>query len=334
MIIGMRRPAVSWRNLVLSLLGIALFVGMLYVSGVDNLPAVLHPDPVISLMTGGAIALQLFMFSERWRTITNGLVESNSATAFDQYFYALSSRAMGQFLPQTASIVVVRSTMLNQFHGIPLQKGIVSVLFDKLYDLFMVILLVGPVLLLISGMASTAQAFAISLIGVGIVSVIIIMRYDWWLRGMLGLVRLVRAMIRRMPFLRRVNYVEKLDQLDNLAQWKLLRHPTVLRAYGLTIVGQLLMVLRTWLIAQAIGVDISGATAFLAVALAQGSILIAITPGSLGMMEASWYAVLEVNNVPSEDIAAFMVAHRIFTIISLAVSWLVVYAIAMIRARH
>lgn len=330
---GMRNPSLNWRKLVLFILGVVAFIGLVHFSGAEKLPNLLKPDPGLLSLAGVFIALSLFMFAERWKAITDGLLDTQLTTSFAHFFYVVSSRAVSQFLPQTASVIVVRSTMLNQTHNIPLQKGVVSVLLDKLYDLFMVVLLFFPVLVFVLGIVTTAEAFVLALLILAFVSVFVSVRYAWWLTLVLQSIRLLRSILQSLPLVQNLRALEKLEELDRLVDWEPIGQKTVLKAFWLTVVGQFMMVTRTWFIAHAIGINISFPAVFLAVGLAQSSVLIAITPGSLGIMEAGWYLGLEANGVVSEDIAVFIVAHRVFTALIIVVLWLATYMIALFKTR-
>jgi uncharacterized protein (TIRG00374 family) len=327
---GMRKPHIRWRKLFLTFAGFGLAAGIIAISGSDRLAGILKPDIPLTLLACGIIALQLFFFSERWRTLTIGVLEAHTATSFEHFLYVLSSRVTSQFLPETASVIVVRSTLLNRLHAVPLKIGITSVLLDKSLDLLMVILLIGPTLLFLSGLVSTTLAFFVSLGLLGIVAAVVTLRPTAGLTGIQALIAALTLVIQKVPFLQRVSVLAKLESLE-VTEWQFLHHSSVLRAFWLTVCGQILMVIRTWLIARAVDVNISGITAFWAVALAQSSIIIAITPGSLGIMETSWYLVLDFNHVPSEQIAVFVVAHRLFSIIAVTLAWLITYGLAMNR---
>ena len=96
--------------------------------------------------------------------------------------------------------------------------------------------------------------------------------------------------------------VEEADQLQGRA---------VQIASLLTLVGTLAMLLRSWLIAQTVGLDISPPQLVAGIALAQASLIVAVTPGALGTLELGWYVGLSAAGVPDERIAPFLIAHRL-----------------------
>ncbi len=124
-----------------------------------------------------------------------------------------------------------------------------------------------------------------------------------------------------------------LEKLDNLETWRMLDHRVVLCAYWLTIVGQFLMVLRAWMFAQSVDLDISFTATFIGVALAQVSLLFAITPGGLGTSEAAWYIALAGADVTSETIVTFLVANRLFQTITMALAWLATYLLSIVSKK-
>lgn len=325
------RTRPSWRKAALTLLGLAIFGALICIGGADSLHKITRPDPFWLLGGSSVVALMLLTFTTRWRILTDRLANQQVTDLFTYYFYALSSLMLGVFIPQTAGMVASRTAALNRLENIPLGKSLTSVLFDKLFDGFMVVMFVWPGLLLILDITTLPQATAIALVEFGLVSALITMRYELWLRLVQGMVSAGRAVIKHIPLLRRVNRWKSLERLDDLEGWHMLERDTVLSAYWLTAAGQGLMVLRSWMFAQAVGLDISLMGAFIGIALAQVSLLLAITPGALGTVEAAWYLALAGAEVAPESIVTFLVAHRLFQTAALALTWLVVYLVKVRR---
>jgi uncharacterized protein (TIRG00374 family) len=86
----------------------------------------------------------------------------------------------------------------------------------------------------------------------------------------------------------------------------------MLGAFGWTVLKFLSLVLRAFLIAQALGLDISFDAFFLATPLAQASLLLAFTPGGLGFNELGWFGALALLGIETNNILAFLVGHRLF----------------------
>jgi uncharacterized protein (TIRG00374 family) len=317
----------------LSLLGLAIFVALIYFAGWESLGKVARPN--LAWLAGGmlGIAFMLYLVSQRWGGLADSLAGRPAATAFEYYFYGVSSMALGTFLPQTASVVVVRSAALNRIGKLSLRKSVTSVLLDKLFDAFIMLVFATPALLLVFEVVSLRWAFLLALIIFVLVSALIVGRYQLWLRLMQGLVSFAVRVVRRVPFLKRIGQLQAIERLENLEEWDVLQRKTILRAYWLTAGAQVALAARSWMIARAVGLDISPIAIFMGIALVQASLLIAMTPGALGVAEAAWYIALAGSGVPPDMIAAFLVAHRVYQSIAIALTWLGVYLASLIAHR-
>lgn len=317
----------------LTLLGVAIFGILVYVGGWESLHKVARPNLFWLAGVVACVALTLFIFSARWGVLANGLAGRRVASTFDLYFYAVSSLALGILVPQTASVVVVRSVALNRLVRISLQRSIASVLLDKLFDAFFMLLFAWPAMLLSLKLVTLPQVVLISLLEFGVVSALIVGRYTLWLRLMQRLVSLAVVLLGRVPFLKGIERRKAVERLEHLEEWDVLQRRTVLWAYWLTVAGQVMMALRSWMIAQAVELAITPWAAFVGVALAQASLLIAITPGGMGIVEGAWYIVLAGADIPTDTVAAFLVAHRVFRSMAVALTWLVMHLLRLINNR-
>jgi uncharacterized membrane protein YbhN (UPF0104 family) len=83
-----------------------------------------------------------------------------------------------------------------------------------------------------------------------------------------------------------------------------------LQAYGITVLRYLLMAARFVAIAQAVGVAVPPLLVFVGIPVAQLGLLLAVTPGGLGMLEAGWLGVLLLAGLPRQDIATLLIGQR------------------------
>ncbi len=129
-----------------------------------------------------------------------------------------------------------------------------------------------------------------------------------------------------LPFLKKSNQLNNIGALHNIKELDVLQRRVVLRAYFLTALGQLLLAIRSWLAAMAVGLNIiTPLETFVAIGLVQASILVSFTPGALGFADAAWFIALESAGVPKEIIAVFLVAHRIIENLAILLCWLPLY---------
>jgi uncharacterized protein (TIRG00374 family) len=124
--------------------------------------------------------------------------------------------------------------------------------------------------------------------------------------------------------------MQNIEAVYNLKELEVLQRRTVLRAYFLTAFGQIMLAVRAWLAAMAIGLDmITPLDTFIGIGLVQASILISVTPSALGFADAAWFVVLAGAGVPKENISVFLVALRIIEYLAIFVCWLPLYLLKM-----
>jgi uncharacterized membrane protein YbhN (UPF0104 family) len=69
-------------------------------------------------------------------------------------------------------------------------------------------------------------------------------------------------------------------------------------------------------------------------ALAQASLIVAITPGALGTLELGWYVGLSAAGVPDERIAPFLIAHRVLQSAFVLLLYALSYLLHLTTGRH
>lgn len=309
------------RKLFPLLLGIILFAGVIALTGEDSFSRLGRLRPGWLAAAGGGVALMMFIFSLRWRVVANALAGQvlDSRTAF--FFYAITSSATSLFMPQTANVVVVRTAMLNRLSGAPLAQAGISVLLDKLFDLLPVVLLTPNALVLLAGAISLETMLAI-IGGEVLIAALLIWRYHRLYPEIItALLKGMVALTKRLPFLKRLKMVSRLESIE----FGSLNGRAVRTACWLTLVGTLTMWGRSWLISQTIGLSISPLELLAGMALAQASLILAITPGSLGTLELGWYVGLKAAGVPDDSIGAFLLAHRLLQSVWVLVIYLLIY---------
>jgi uncharacterized protein (TIRG00374 family) len=316
---------------------ISLLVGLLIVAflvsriGVEEILHSIQPDIGLLLLGALAIDVMIGIFSTRWSILANSLANTKSISAFNCFFYSISSLAAGLLFAQSASLIVVRAGALNRFENMPLPRSLASVLIDKLFDLSYIVLFIVPTLLFLFKVVTMEQAFWIALALFALVSLLIVYRYSLWSRAIQWMILTAAKIMRRLPFLKNLRLLNQLEKFENLEALELLQQSTIGRAYWLTALGEIALVLRSWLIAEAVGLDVSPLAIFMGITLTQMSLLVALTPGGLGITEAAWYIALDSAHVDSGAIGVFLIAHRVFQSATIAVTWFILYVARWVR---
>ncbi len=313
-------------RLLLTLFGLFCFCALLYYGGFESFDKIIHPDYPWLVAAVFGTGLMIFIFSARWGGLVNSIVGCKVTTNFSYFFYSLSSLAMGAVIPYAAGTIIGRAAALKKIEGVSWEKSGASILLDKMFDGFFMMMFSWPLFFLLIGKATVGQVVCISLVEFTLVTLLIIINYSLWIRLLQSFISIAVKLVRRAPFLRGNSQLQNIESIQNLNELDVLQKRTVLRAYFLTAAGQIMLAVRAWLAAMAIGLDmISPLDAFVGIGLVQASILISITPGALGFADAAWFIALAGAGVPKESITVFLVAFRVIENLAILVWWLPSY---------
>lgn len=313
------------RRILWTLVGLLCFGGLLYFGGLESFDKVSHPDYrwLITAILG--TGLMMFIYSVRWGVIVDSLVGHRLTSNLSYFFYSLSSLAIGAVVPHTAGTFIGRAAALKKFENVSLKKSAASILLDKMFDGFFMLMCSWPLMLLLLGKSTVSQVALIIIAEFVIISLLIIVHFTLWMRLLKLIVALAVQFLSQFPFIKKHGQWEKIEALHHLDEWDLLQKKTVLRAYFLTAAGQVMLAVRAWLAAMVVGLGITPFETFIAIGLVQASILISITPGALGFADAAWFVALAGAGVPKDIIAVFLVAFRIIEHLAVLVFWLPLY---------
>jgi uncharacterized protein (TIRG00374 family) len=320
-----------FRHVITLLLGLVVFAGVIALSGDDSLRKLGHVRPLWLIAAGGGIGLMLWLFSWRWRVIAEALAGRALGSPAAFFFYSVTASATSLFMPQTANLLVVRTAMLNRFTGLPLTPAGASVLLDKLFDLLPVAILTPPALALIVFDLPLDTMLIIILIEIAAAALLIRRYHALYPKAITIILHATADVARRVPFLKRLKALNRLETVEEADQ---LQGRAIQAAALLTLTGTLAMLLRSWLIAQTVGLGISPPQLVAGLALAQASLIVAITPGALGTLELGWYVGLSAAGVPDERIAPFLIAHRVWQSAFVMLFYALSYLLHLATSRH
>lgn len=309
----------------LALFGLAAFCGLLYYGGFESLAKLKQPNYFWLIAAILGTGIMIFIFAIRWGGIVNSLVGRRLTGNITYFFYSLSSLAIGAIVPHTAGSLVGKAAALSKFQKVSMKKSAASVLLDKVFDGFFMLMFGWPLFLLLSGFATTMQVVFISIAEFILISLLVVTHYSLWLKLLKSIISFMVKILALVPFLRNHKQWQRIDALNQLDEWDVLQKKTVLRAYFLTAVGQIMLSVRAWLAAMAVGLGISPFEIFIGIGLVQASILISFTPGALGFADAAWFIALAGAGVSIEIIPLFLVACRITENFSILICWLPMY---------
>lgn len=318
---------------VLGLAGVAVFTVILYLGGTEALSRVAHGDPVYLLATLLAIGGVTLTGSLRWRLLVSALTRQPVLPLRMIYYYNIIGRLISLFAPRGVGDFAGRPLALRAGGGSSLGMALYSTLLDRLFDYILMMLMTGPALLYVGHLVSLEVGTALSVILVGASFFVIATRFGQVVQWFTVFLGHFTAWGSKIPVLGRLipqAKVDRLRQLDGIQ----IDFWTAGRAYLLSIVQILMMVLRSHLIARALGLHLPFGLLLLAAPVAQLGQLLAFTPGALGIRELSWFGVLQATGIPRDDLLVFLVGHRAYIYVCILVLALISQLIVSIRPQR
>ena len=295
--------------LILSILGIALFAIVIAVTGFEQIGAVGDADiswVLVTVLFGIGVTL---ISTFRWGYITNCLTE-RAVLSWAQYWSALmTSRVLGLVVPRSASDLGVRFIALTGLGRTPPGIAGASVALDQLFDLALLVSILAPTLLILGGAGVWAWYLAAM---AAVVGVILMFRLGPGLRWLAARLASMASWLGHRGgrassfFHRRAAGMERLSTLRSFTPGQ----SAVISAS--TLVRYTLNAGMFWSISQALGLSISFATFTLVGAGVQLSLVAAVTPGGLGIMDLGWAGLLTLSGAQGEAVGTFILGQRAF----------------------
>lgn len=320
-----RQPHIlSW---IINLSGVLILALILYLGGVEAWQQIIQGDVRYVLTALAVTLLWNLVAAYRWSFIANQVVGEPADLAFRYYFtYHMIGMVTGQVLPITVGMLGGRPVALNLSRGISLKRAALSVFMDKLFDLILALLLVGPVALYLVGWIDLLQAFGL-MGGTAAVGVVLVgWQYERAMRlvGM-GALRLAR-LLARVPVIGR-RLVRRLpQQLDRLVTETFLPNRSAIRVFLLTLLMYALLSARLFFISQALRQEIPWYLLAMGICVTQLALIFSITPGSLGFLEGGWGAVLGLAGLSLEQFTFFVIGRRAYVLVFTLIGALLAFA--------
>lgn len=273
----------------------ALFAAILWLGGVESWRTVLAGDPwlyfVVFLLSGFAPALSAW----RLQTLTHAATGRDVAPWHRFFHVNMTAIALGIFLPRNAALLGGKAAYLRTM-GVPLLRATWAVFMENLVDLVFLSAIVLPcALVILGGVGGTGYLVANAACVAAFLAVAVWMRGRDW-RGFLG------ALVKRVPFV-----YGRLPIADGGFVPGPVRAVPML---GATVLIHVALALRAFVIALAIGLDGSWLMFAAAYPLTQLGLALAVAPGALGTLDASWLGLLIVLGLSNADALSFTVALR------------------------
>jgi len=289
-------------------LGIGLICFVLYlgdISRISRLPEI-HWGYVFALFLSSLCFTLSHNF--RWKGILDQASATKDGNFFSLFRNLVNSYVLGIIIPLDVSLLGLRSYHLKQVQKLPMTVAIFSVLLDRLLDFIILIIMVLPSFLVITGTASITQSFFILvLLLVGQVFII------FWRKGetfhsLLSLYRvLLERWLMKIPFFRN-RMKAGIEDMEGSYHFDT---ASIFRIAGWSVIKYFSLSLRFYFTGQALGIPISWGSGFFFIPFIQLTGLINITPAGLGVTEMGTYGALFLMGVPKSQILIFVFGQRI-----------------------
>jgi uncharacterized membrane protein YbhN (UPF0104 family) len=308
--------------LVQLIVGLLLYLGILSLAGVDlETMSFLQTLDWSSLFFSFLLTLLLTGFiSIRWALIANGLAGVKVLSQVESYFYVLAGRTIGFVLPKDLSDMVVRTLFLARRNKVALHVSTSSLILDKMLDLIVSLVFLGPALLYFLGQLSLEAAVGLLLVAVGVVFLVLLFGSPYVLRliffGYNLASGLMLRLLRRQPRpIQAASLPSKVFALGYLA----------------SVAKQLCIGMRAFFLGQAVGIVLSPLAFLFGASITQMSYVVSVTPDGLGVYDAAWYGVLSLGAIAEPAIGSFLILQRVFVILVIGALTLLAFGLVTWR---
>ena len=289
-----------WLRLTLQLLSLALFGFILWLGGAEVWQHVLTGDRGSILVSFLLIGAATMLSATRLRSITESVAGGGLASWHHFYYLNITTRAIGLVVPRSLSTVAGKSVALRAM-GIPLKRAVWIVVLDNLFDLGLLGVLVVPSLLFlrngVSPVGFTALTVGLIVAATGAL---------WWITITGRMLSLIKW-LGRIPWLASALHLDPESAADLLPS-----RTTALKALGLSVLLNAAIAACFYYVAQAVGLTYSWRLFAAGFPMTQLSLVLAVTPGGLGLFDAGWYGVLLLGGVSNQDALTFVIAQRAY----------------------
>jgi uncharacterized protein (TIRG00374 family) len=205
-----------------------------------------------------------------------------------------------------------RPLALKASSGTALRKGFYSVLLDRLFDLILSLLFVGPAVLCFLNVIPPYLAVPVSLVVAAAYWAVAAKNYRLLTACLGGIVHVIerRKVWRPVPANVTARMVETL--LGAIRGLEDIGPRGILRANLLTFGRYVAMAMRAYFISAALNLAIPFWVVFLGVGIVRFTLLFAVAPGRLGAPEVGWYGLLALVGLESSIVLPFLIGLRVY----------------------
>jgi len=296
----------------LSVLGILIFGAILYYGGVEALTVVARANVLYLLYAFVVTAIAAVLTSLRWGAIVNALEDKVVQSRLSYLYFVMLGKMSSILVSQYVGDYGARPLALKASSGTALGKGFYSVLLDRLFDLILSVLFVGPAVLCFLKLIPPHSVVPVSVVVAAVYWAASAKNYRLLTACLGGIVYVIerKKVWRPVP----ANLTAKLVEVLLGAKQGLedIGPRGILWANLLTFGRYVAMALRAYFISAALNLALPFWVVFLGVGIVRFTLLFAVAPGRLGALEVGWYGLLALAGLESSIVIPFLIGLRVY----------------------
>ena len=289
-----------WLHICLNLLSLVLFGFILWWGGPEAWEQLLAGDwrwLLAGLLLHGSVGM---MSGLRLQYVAQAMGQRNLASWRQFYRLTMSVRALGLILPRSVSALGGKSVGLMAF-GLSLRQSLWTVMVDNAMDVLFLTAVTLPAIPFLQAKITTVTY--LSLCGLAL---LILAAALWW-SSQPGRLNFLLEWTQRLPWL-----AQKL-KLEGETTVALLPPPAItLRVLLLTSLLNISLAFTAYTIGRAVGTTAVWPLYLAIFPITQLSLIIAVAPGGLGIVDFTWAGLLLLAGIPDNSATTFTVALRIY----------------------
>ena len=248
--------------------------------------------------------------STRWAVVAKALSHQPIPARHKFFLFFVLNRLLGFLIPKDLADIGGRSLALTR-HGVPATASVGSVVLDRLFDVALACQLLPFALLYLSGVTSAVQS-----LGLMAFSLILVLTAFVTAGGRIS--EWMLTIVNRAAGFPRLARLKEIVALKDLSLTRL-SVALFLRAYLLTVAKHSFSFLRLCSFSAALQEQIPFSIILVVMPVIQLAYMIAITPGSLGIVEGGWVAVLLASGITADNVGGFVLAQRLLPMLYFAI---------------
>jgi uncharacterized protein (TIRG00374 family) len=272
--------------------------------------------------------VHIYISAVRWRLLLGEFAEIKETKSGYFSYYTAMGLVANNLLPHLGNFGV-KTAAMKTGHGVPVVTGSVIVFIKQLYDLIVMITMMIPAVLYFTNITPFEATLQV-ILGIFLtMCALFYLLHGFFVKNVIFFYEKLCYLLMLIPLLKG----KKIFDQENIISFAKMKKAVTLKMFILSYFRNMLHIVRFYVIALALNIDISLGIILLATPIVSVLVIVVSVPGSLGTQEAGWFGILLLFAISKLDIAAFVIGTRIIGELALAVSTLICYLYFRIYGR-